>query len=107
MYSGRMSADKDDDLKSFQIGLMSGASTAKKKGAEQEHFEISKNDFPNLSASIRSKATFKKKAAENLDSLKRAAADESESAEEREAAAKAKKAWERAMEVIAQSSLKE
>lgn len=105
MYSELMSSEKNDDLQSFQIGLRSGVSGSQKKGSEIEKLEISKDDFPTLSTSIRSKSTFKKKAGEKVDSLKKALKDGP--AEEKEAAEKAKKAWERAMEVIAHASLKE
>lgn len=105
MYSGCMSSEKNDDLQSFQIGLRSGVSGSQKKSIDLEKLEISKDDFPTLSTSIRSKSTFKKKAGEKVDSLKRTLKDGS--AEEKSAAEKAKKAWERAMEVIANASLKE
>jgi len=99
-----MSSEKNDELQSFQIGLRSGVSGTQRKSIE-DRLEVSKDDFPTLSASIRSKSTFKKKASEKVDSLKKALKDGT--SEEKEAAEKAKKAWERAMEVIAQASLKE
>lgn len=100
-----MPSEKNDDLQSFQIGLRSGVSGSPKKSIDSDRYEISKDDFPTLTASLRSKATLKKKTGEKLDSLKKVLKDGS--AEEKEAAGKAKKAWERAMEVIAQASVKE
>ncbi|PWT88521.1 MAG: hypothetical protein C5B54_10475 [Acidobacteria bacterium] len=102
-----MSSDKNDELKSFQIGFMSGASTPQKKSSDSERFEVSKEDFPALSASVRSKATFKKKTGEKLTSIKQLLGDKSESPEEKERAEKAKKAWERALEVVNQVSIKD
>jgi hypothetical protein len=105
MYSGFMSSEKNDDLQSFQIGLRSGVSGSQKKSIELEKLEVSKDDFPTLSSSIRSKSTFKKKAGEKVDALKKALKDGP--TEEKEDVEKAKKAWERAMELIAHASLKE
>ncbi len=102
-----MSSDKNDELKSFQIGLMSGASTSQKKGSESERFEVSKEDFPALSSSARSKATFKKKTGDKLTSIKQVLGSKEEIPEEKERAEKAKKAWERALEVVNQVSIKD
>src|SRR5262249_27155658 len=104
VYSGPMSSEKNDDLKSFQIGLRSGASTSK-KNLDTDHFEISKESFPSLAASLKGKATFKKKATEHLDAIKQVLKAGSD--EEKAIAEKAKKAWERAVEVIAQASVKD
>lgn len=104
VYSERMSSEKNDDLKSFQIGLRSGASTSK-KNVETDHFEISKDSFPSLAASLKGKATFKKKTTEHLDTIKQVL--KSGSDEDKAVAEKVKKAWERAMEVIAQTSVKD
>lgn len=100
-----MPPEKDDDLQSFQIGLRSGVSGSPKKTIDTDRLEVSKDDFPTITTSLRSKSTFKKKATERVDSLKKVLKDGSD--EEKQAAEKAKKAWERAMEVIAQASVKE
>lgn len=100
-----MPPEKDDDLQSFQIGLRSGVSGSPKKTIDTDRLEVSKDDFPTITTSLRSKSTFKKKATEKVDSLKKVLKEGSD--EEKQAAEKAKKAWERAMEVIAQASVKE
>lgn len=105
MYSFFMSTENDEELKSFQIGLRSGAAGGSVKSAPSERMEITKEDYPNLSTVTRSKATFKKKTGEKLESFKHVLRDGTP--EEKEAAEKAKKAWERAMEVISQISVKE
>ncbi len=105
MYSFFMSTENDEEFKSFQIGLRSGAAGGSVKSAPSERIEITKEDFPNLSTVTRSKATFKKKTGEKLESFKKVLRDGT--TEEKEAAEKAKKAWERAMEVISQVSVKE
>jgi len=101
-----MSAEKDDELKSFQIGLRSGTAAAPKKSFG-ERIEITREDYPTLTAANRSKATFKRKTAEKLQELKDVLQKEGESVEEKERAEKAKKAWERALEVVSQVSLKD
>ena len=105
MYIQFMPPDKDE-LESFQIGLRSGVASSTRKSLAGEQFEISKDDFPNLSALVRSKATFKKKAGERVKSLKDAAKQE-ESDEEKARAEKARKAWENAMDLVSQLSIKE
>jgi hypothetical protein len=101
-----MSAEKDDELKSFQIGLRSGTGSVTKK-APSEHFEITKEDYPNLSAANRIKATFKRKTGEKLQEYKDTMKSEEKSSDEREAAEKAKRAWELALEVVSQLSVKD
>jgi len=102
-----MVSEKNDDLKSFQIGLMSGASTTQKKSTDVERFEVSTEDFPAISASARSKATFKKKTNDRVASYKDVLKSNEESTEEKDRAEKAKKAWERALEVISNVSIKD
>ena len=104
-YSLFMPSENDEELKSFQIGLRSGAAAGSIKSAPSERIEITKEDYPNLTNVTRSKATFKKKTGERLESFKEVLRDGTP--EEREAAEKAKKAWERAMEVTSQVSVKE
>lgn len=99
-------ADKnDEDLKSFQIGLMSGASTGQQKKTASDAFEISRSDYPTLSSAVQSKATFKKKTNEKLEELKAQA--KGASSEEQENTEKAIKAWERALELLGKVSVKE
>jgi len=102
-----MPADKDEDLKSFQIGLRSGAAPATPKKTPFERLEITKEDYPNLTAVNRSKSTFKKKTNEKLESFKQVLTSDGESSEEKERAEKAKRAWERALEVVSHLSLKD
>jgi hypothetical protein len=100
-----VSEKNDDDLKSFQIGLMSGTSNQKK--SEVQRIEVSGEDFPAISASAKSKATFKKKTTDRVASYNDVMKSKDESAEEKERAEKAKKAWERALEVISNVSIKD
>lgn len=102
-----MASEKNDDLKSFQIGLMSGASTTQKKPTDIERIEVSREDFPAISASAKSKATFKKKTGDRVASYTDVMKSKEESPEEKERAEKAKKAWERALEVISNVSIKD
>ena len=102
-----MPSGKEDDLKSFQIGLMSGAATSSKKSVGTEALQVSKDDYPSLAALSRSKATFKKKTGEKVDSLKRILNSKEETSEEKERAEKAMKAWANALEVVSQLSTKE
>jgi len=101
-----MPADKDEDLKSFQIGLRSGVATTPKK-TPSERLEVTREDYPSLTAANRGKATFKKKTNERLESFKEVLKSEGESSEEKERAEKAKRAWERALEVVTQLSVKD
>jgi hypothetical protein len=98
-----MSAEKDDELKSFQIGLRSSGAMPKKPPSER--YEITKEDYPSLSAANRIKATFKRKTGEKLQELK--SSFSTESSEEKERAEKAKRAWELALEVVSQLSVKD
>ena len=101
-----MSAEKDDELKSFQIGLRSTAAPASKRTIA-EPLEISKEEYPNLTAVNRTRATFKRKTNEKLQELKDVMKKEGESSEEKERAEKAKRAWELALEVVSQLSVKD
>lgn len=106
MYSFCMSTEKDDDLKSFQIGLRSTPGSGSKSTASQS-YEVTKDDYPNLATANRTKATFKRKTNEKLQELKDQIKDESGSSEEKERAEKAKRAWEHALQVISQLSVKD
>lgn len=101
-----MSDEKDDDLKSFQIGLRSATGSIPNK-APSERYEVTREDYPNLSAATRIKATFKKKTGERLQDLKDVLKNESESSEEKERAEKARRAWELALDVVSRLSVKD